>query len=126
METPKQKMNRKLIAELMRSPLCVRAHVVKFNDITESYFFLTPENIANFIGQRPFAYRIILTTMTGDLILNTFSNRIDSCQDHYLRREVEHFLNPIQSGATAAGSTFTVPAKVAKEYFPLYVRRPDD
>ena len=126
METQKQKMNRKIIAELMRSPLCVRAHVVKTNDITESYFFLTPENIANFIGQRPFAYRIILTTMDGDLILNTFNNRIDSCRDHYLRREVEHFLKPIQSGATAVGCLYTVPAKIAKEYFPLYVRRPFD
>lgn len=118
METQMQKMNRKFIAELMRSPLCIRAHVVKSNDITESYFFLTPENIANFIGQRPFVYRIILTTMDGDLILNTFNNRIDS---HYLRREAEHFLKPIQSGTTAVGCLDTVPAKIAKEYFPLYV-----
>lgn len=59
--------------------------------------------------------------MDSDLNLNTFSNRIDSCRDHYLRREAEHFLKPIQSGTTAVGCLYTVPAKIAKEYFPLYV-----
>lgn len=53
--------------------------------------------------------------MDSDLILNTFNNRIDSCRDHYLRREAEHFLKPIQSGTTAVGCLYTVPAKIAKE-----------
>lgn len=125
MGTKKQDMGRKIIAELLHSPLCVRAHVVKYEDITESYFFLTPENIANFLGQRPFAYRIILTTMTGELILNTFGNKIDYCPDHYLQREIERFLEPIQSGAKAAGSLYTISNKAAKAYFPLYAKRSD-
>ena len=39
-----------------------------------SLFHNTPENIASFIGSRPFVDQMILTTPMDELIMNTMGN----------------------------------------------------
>lgn len=69
-------------------------------EIPEVFVFsLTPENIANFIGQR--MGQDVEITMTDQLdltVLTTFGGFIDKCPDRSLLQDVLQHLVPIQMG----------------------------
>ena len=72
-------------------------------------FSLTPENIANFIGQQ--TGQNVEITMTDQLDLNvltTFGGFIDKCPDRRLLQDVLQHLVPIQMGQTMAKEVPTV------------------
>lgn len=79
-------------------------------EIPEVFVFsLTPENIANFIGQR--MGRDAEMTLTDQLdltVLTTFGGFIDKCPDRNLLRNVLQHLVPIQMGQTMAKEVPTV------------------
>ena len=70
---------------------------------------MTPENIANFIGQR--MGQDVEITMTDQLdltVLTTFGGFIDKCPDRSLLQSVLQHLVPIQMGAAAPKDVPTV------------------
>lgn len=69
------------IQALMDSGEVVHAHVYSNGGREEFLFHNTPENIASFIGSRPFVDQMILTTPMDELIMNTMGNFIDQCPD---------------------------------------------
>ena len=72
-------------------------------------FSLTPENIANFIGQR--MGQDVEITMTDQLdltVLTTFGGFIDKCPDRNLLQNVLQHLVPIQMGEAAPKDVTTV------------------
>jgi hypothetical protein len=79
-------------------------------EIPEVFVFsLTPENIANFIGQR--MGQDVEITMTDQLdltVLTTFGGFIDKCPDRSLLQDVQQHLVPIQMGQTMAKEVPTV------------------
>ena len=79
-------------------------------EIPEVFVFsLTPENIANFIGQR--MGQDVEITMTDQLdltVLTTFGGFIDKCPDRNLLQNVLQHLVPIQMGQTMAKEVPTV------------------
>ena len=79
-------------------------------EIPEAFVFsLTPENIANFIGQR--MGQDVEITMTDQLdltVLTTFGGFIDKCPDRNLLQNVLQHLVPIQMGQTMAKEVPTV------------------
>ncbi len=66
----------------------------------EEYVFdMTPENIANFIGQHIFdAEKMVLTDMCDRLILDTSGCFIDNCPNQRLCSQILERLVPIQIG----------------------------
>ena len=68
----------------------------------EYRFAATPQNIANFVGSRPKAERIVLTDVLDRLLLDTRGNIIETCPDSELLEKVKHFLIPIQTGEIQA------------------------
>ena len=84
----------------------VHAHVYE-NGVREEFLFQnTPENIASFIGSRPFVERMVLTDPLDRLIMDTIGNFIDHCPDKMLLEEVKKILIPIQLGETKPQSFF--------------------
>ena len=72
-------------------------------------FSLTPENIANFIGQR--MGQDVEITMTDQLdltVLTTFGGFIDKCPDRNPLQKVLQYLVPIQMGEAAPKDVPTV------------------
>ncbi len=72
-------------------------------------FSLTPENIANFIGQR--MGQDVEITMTDQLdltVLTTFGGFIDKCPDRSLLQNVLRHLVPIQMGEATPKDVPTV------------------
>lgn len=72
-------------------------------------FSLTPENIANFIGQQ--MGRDTEMTLTDQLdvtVLTTFGGFIDKCPDRNLRQNVLQYLVPIQMGEATPKDVPTV------------------
>ena len=61
-------------------------------------FHGTPENIAHFIGARPFVDNIVITDPLDRLVLNTIGNFIDTCPNKMLLSAVKRILIPIQLG----------------------------
>lgn len=61
-------------------------------------FHGTPENIAHFIGVRPFVDNIVITDPLDRLVLNTIGNFIDICPNKMLLSAVKRILIPIQLG----------------------------
>ena len=79
-------------------------------EIPEVFVFsLTPENIANFIGQQTGQNVEITITDQLDLtVLTTFGGFIDKCPDRSLLQDVLQHLVPIQMGQTMAKEVPTV------------------
>ena len=79
-------------------------------EIPEVFVFsLTPENIANFIGQR--MGQDVEITMTDQLdltVLTTFGGFIDKCPDRSMLQNVLQHLVPIQMGQTRPKEVPTV------------------
>lgn len=79
-------------------------------EIPEVFVFsLTPDNIANFIGQQ--MGQDVEITMTDQLdltVLTTFGGFIDKCPDRNLLQNVLQHLVPIQMGQTMAKEVPTV------------------
>ena len=82
----------------MDSGEVVHAYVYSNGGREEFLFHNTPENIASFIGSRPFVDQMILTTPMDELIMNTMGNFIDQCPDKELLEQVKETLIPIQLG----------------------------
>ena len=97
----------KTIPELLRkSEDLVIAHVYK-NDECEQFLFQgTPENIASFIGSRPFVDSIILTDVLDRPLLSTIGYFLGQCPDQKLREEIIEPLTAIQTGDAKAQSFF--------------------
>ena len=79
-------------------------------EIPEVFVFsLTPENIANFIGQR--MGQNVEITMTDQLdltVLTTFGGFIDKCPDRNLLQDVLQHLVPLQMGEATSKDVPTV------------------
>ena len=79
-------------------------------EIPEVFVFsLTPENIANFIGQQ--TGRNVEITMTDQLdltVLTTFGGFIDKCPDRNLLQDVLQHLVPLQMGEATPKDVPTV------------------
>ena len=78
---------------------------------------MTPENIANFIGQhRGDSSEMTLTDQLDVTILTTYGEFIDKCPDKELLRDVLQYLVPIQMGEAAPKN---IPA-VTMDTYELY------
>lgn len=72
-------------------------------------FSLTPENIANFIGQQMGRdTEMTLTDQLDVMVLTTFGGFIDKCPDRTLLQSVLQHLVPIQMGEAAPKDVPTV------------------
>lgn len=79
-------------------------------EIPEVFMFsLTPENIANFIGQRMGQdTEMTLTDQLDVTVLTTFGGFIDKCPDRGMLQNVLQHLVPIQMGQTRVKEVPTV------------------
>lgn len=78
---------------------------------------MSPENIANFIGQhRGDCSKIVMTDRMDMLVLNTYGEFIDRCPDRELLLNVLTHLVPIQCGKVNAMDVRSVP----KDIYDLY------
>ena len=87
-------------------------------EIPQVYAFsLTPENIANFIGQQMGQDTEMTLTDQLDLtVLTTFGGFIDKCPDRSLLQDVLQHLVPIQMGQTMAEEVPTVSMETMELY----------
>lgn len=86
------------LAKLLDDDDTVCARVCDRNGYSEYLFQGSPENIANFIGSRPMADRIILSDARECPFIWTFGYFIDRCPDQALLKKVMKELLPIQMG----------------------------
>lgn len=105
------------IQALMDSGEVVHAYVYSNGGREEFLFHNTPENIASFIGSRPFVDQMILTTPMDELIMNTMGNFIDQCPDKELLEQVKETLIPIQLGEAEPQPIFSPSVEEVNEYY---------
>lgn len=105
------------IQALMDSGEVVHAYVYSNGGREEFLFHNTPENIASFIGSRPFVDQMILTTPMDELIMNTMGNFIDQCPDKELLEQVKETLIPIQLGKAEPQPIFSPSVEEVNEYY---------
>ena len=104
--------------ELLLNPeITVHAYVYEKGARNEYAFQRNPENIASFLGSRPRADKIILTTSFDGLILETTGGSIDRCPDKALLEKVWEALLPIQMGTEEAKRFFCPTMEEVEEYF---------
>lgn len=83
----------------------------------EYVFDMTPENIANFIGNHQSdASKMILTDMLDRLILDTAGGFINNCPNQELCRQILPNLIVIQTGAVEASGFPIVTRELFDEY----------
>ena len=92
--------------ELLQSRDVICAHVYDDKGYSEFLFHKNPENIANFIGDRPDVHQIVLTDDQECPILWTIGFFIDRCPDKVRLEEVKKILIPIQMGEKEAQPIF--------------------
>lgn len=105
------------IQALMDSRDIVHAYVYNNGGREEFLFRNTPENIASFIGSRPFVNQMILTDPMDELIMNTIGNFIDRCPDKVLLERVKETLIPIQLGEAEPQPFFCPSVEEVNEYY---------
>lgn len=96
-----------LFASLLKDDNIICAHVYDANGYSEFLFHGSPENIANFIGARPFVNQIVLTDPKEQPFLWTIGYFIDRCSDMALLEEVKSVLIPIQKCEVKAQPVFS-------------------
>lgn len=94
------------IEKLLGSDQLASGYVYQGEQRTEYLFRNTPENIASFIGSRPFVDQIIITDAADWPILSTIGYFIDKCPDQELLDEIKKTLIPIQRGEAQAQPFF--------------------
>lgn len=112
--------DKKMISDIFDSESMGYAYVYPMGgNIRQEYLIsLSPENIANFIGNQGFdAEKIIITDVADRLVVNTSMVFLDTCPDQELCQEIIGYLVPIQLGETEAGSVLAVGRDMANEYF---------
>lgn len=95
------------MAELIEDNDVVIAHIYDRKGYSEFLFHKSPENIANFIGARPFVSQIVLADQQENPFLWTIGYFIDRCPDKVLLEEVKKVLIPIQMGEAEARPIFS-------------------
>ena len=101
---------------LLSSENLTYGYVYQDDRRTEYMFQGTPENIAYFIGSRPYVDEMIVTDAAGWPILNTFGYFIDKCPDQELLAEIKKTLIPIQTGEAQAQPFFCPTVEAMDEY----------
>lgn len=112
--------SRKMIQDIMDSESMGYAYVYPLDgDPRKEYLIsLSPENIANFIGNKGYdAEKIIITDVLDRLVVNTSMVFLDTCPDQKLCRKIIGYLAPIQMGEKEAGAILAVSRNTADEYF---------
>lgn len=112
--------DKKMISDIFDSESMGYAYVYPIGgDIRQEYLIsLSPENIANFIGNHGFdAEKIIITDVADRLVVNTSMVFLHTCPNQELCQEIIGYLAPIQLGETEAGSVLAVGRDTADEYF---------
>lgn len=104
------------IEKLLSSDELVYGYVYQDGQRSEYMFQGTPENIAYFIGSRPYVDEVIITGAAGWPILSTIGNFIDKCADQELLDEIKKALVPIQKGEAQAQSFFCPTFDEVEEY----------
>ncbi len=112
--------DKKIIFDIFDSESMGYAYVYPMGgDIRQEYLIsLSPENIANFIGNHGFdAEKIIITDVADRLVVSTSMVFLDTCPNQELCQKIIDYLAPIQRGETEAGSVLAVGRDTADEYF---------
>ncbi len=116
-EKNSEDQGRDSIQALMDSGDIVHAYVYNNGGREEFLFRSTPENIASFIGSRPFVEQMTLTGPMDELIMNTIGNFIDRCPDRVLLERVKELLIPIQLGEAEPQPFFCPSVEEVNEYY---------
>lgn len=104
------------IEKLLCSDTLVYGYVYQDGQRAEYLFQGTPENIAYFIGSRPYVDEMIITDAADWPILNTIGYFIDKCPDQELLDEIKRTLIPIQEGKAQAQPFFCPTLDEVEEY----------
>lgn len=104
------------IEKLLHNSSLAYGYVYQDGKRTEYLFQGTPENIAYFVGSRPYVDEMIITDAADWPILNTIGYFIDKCPDQELLDEIKKTLVPIQKGETQAQPFFCPTLDEVEEY----------
>ena len=104
------------IEKLLCTDTLAFGYVYQGGQCTEYLFQGTPENIAYFIGSRPYVDEMIITDAVDMPILNTIGYFIDKCPDQELLDKIKQTLVPIQKGEAQAQPFFCPTLDEVEEY----------
>ena len=104
------------IEKLLGTDELAYGYVYQNGQRTEYMFQGTPENIAYFIGSRPYVDEMIITDAVDWPILSTIGYFIDKCPDQELLDEIKKTLAPIQKGEAKAQPFFCPTLDEVDEY----------
>ncbi|NBI65955.1 resolvase [Pseudoflavonifractor sp. 60] len=104
------------IEKLLSTDALAYGYVYQDGQRTEYLFQGTPENIAYFIGSRPYVDEMIITDAADWPILNTIGYFIDKCPDQGLLDEIKKTLVPIQKGEAQAQPFFCPTLDEVEDY----------
>lgn len=92
-------MKKEELAKLLSKELII-GHVYGYDGERQCFYFeKSPSNIANFIMlHQEKASEMVLTDMVDRMVLNTFGEFINRCQDQELLQEILKDLIPMQLG----------------------------